>query len=192
MVSLSVLFLMCAKKKQEEVQPGVVFQVEEMQPFTYCAIEKIGSFDQQTDAWKVFMEEVAKQAIQPGDMIGVYFSDPSVVPTDSLVWDIGAIIPDSVVIAEPLKKKSWAFTSVVTKEYQGAFSRMDSTYAELMKSIADNGYKVCGPTIEQYLTAPTPDSTGQMGGQIKIIMPVEKIQAAESAPESDTTVQPVQ
>lgn len=190
-LSLSMLFLMCGKKKQETVLTETTFQVEEMQPFTYCAMEKTGSFEQQTEAWKIFLEELTKQNIPNGETVGVYFNDPKVVPVDSLSWDCGMIIPDSVVVTDPLKKKTWSFTSVVTKEYEGPLMSMDLAYEEINKSITDNGYKICGPSLEKFLTEPALDSTGQMAAKVKIIFPVEKIQV-DSAAAVDTTAKPVQ
>ena len=49
---------------------------------------------------------------------------------------------------------------------------MGAVYGEIMGWVKENGYFVCGPPLEFYLSQPEIDDAGGMSGTVEISFPV--------------------
>jgi effector-binding domain-containing protein len=167
-----------APEKTAEVPKEVPIQVKEIEPFIYCALEMNGSYDQHGTAFNNLFAVAGSQRI-PLDKapFGIYFSDPSNTPEEELKWEVGIEIPEGTELKRPLVAKKWDHTTVVSKIYTGAFTKeaIGAVYGELMGWVGENGYFVCGPSLERFLGEPEIDEQGGMSGTIEILIPVLKV-----------------
>lgn len=162
------------KNKKEE--PAI--HVREIEPFTYCALEMTGSYDQHAAAFQTLYGEAGKQGLEMSAVVfGIYRNDPEEVPPEKLLWEVGFPVPAGQKVEEPLKIKEWEHKLAVSKRYEGSFAEenMKALYAEMGEWIEKNGYVSAGPCMEKYLSMPVPDESGELTGSMKILMPVEKV-----------------
>ena len=194
MRSLSIIILVCvfitsfaavapaqeektAKKTAPEKTKEAPIQIKEIEPFTYCALEMKGSYDQHGIAFNNLFAVAGSQRL-PLDKapFGVYLSDPANTPEEELKWEVGFEIAEGTELKRPLVAKKWQHTTVVSKIYTGSFSEeaMSAVYGELMGWVKENGCFVCGPSLERFLSEPEFDEQGGMSGTIEIFIPVQK------------------
>lgn len=165
-------------EKTVEVPKEVPIQIKEIEPFTYCALEMKGSYEQHGIAFNNLYAVAGSQRL-PLDRapFGVYFSDPANTPEEELKWEVGIEIAEGTELKRPLVAKKWDHTTVVSKIYTGAFTEeaMGAVYGELMGWVKENNYFVCGPSLERFLGEPELDAEGGMSGTIEIFIPVLKV-----------------
>ena len=164
----------------EEVVEAI--RVIEIEPFTYCAVEMTGSYDQHGAGFNKLYEQAGIQNL-PTDVppFGIYLNNPNQTPVEELKWELGLIIPDTIEVKEPLKQKKWEFKQVATRMYEGAFGaeEMGQVYGEIYAWITKNAYTPAGPLMEKYLTEPEQNEDGEWVGQIEIWVPVETGQSIQ-------------
>ncbi len=151
-------------------------QVQEIEPYVYCAVEMTGSYDQHETAFQTLYEQAAMQGLDTNaGAFGIYFSDPSQTPEADLKWEIG-FKTDAEKVNKPLVLKKWQYTTIAVTEYEGSFSSEEFGLAhqKLFQWITENGYSPAGPTMETYLDMPTQNSDGEWVGKIRISLPVQK------------------
>ena len=167
-----------APEKTAEVPKEAPIQIKEIEAFTYCALEMKGSYGQHGIAFNNLYAVAGSQRL-PLDRapFGVYFSDPANTPEEELKWEVGFEIAEGTELKRPLVAKKWDHTTVVSKIYTGAFTEeaMGAVYGELMGWVGENGYFVCGPSLERFLSEPELDAQGGMSGTIEILIPVLKV-----------------
>lgn len=168
------------KKHEETVTENKhkepVIRVREIEPFTYCALEMTGSYDQHAAAFQTLYGEAGKQALEMSAVpFGIYWNDPEETPPEKLLWEIGFPVSADQKIEEPLKIKRWEYTLVVSKRYEGSFAEehMKALHAEMGEWIEKNGYAAAGPCMEKYLSMPVPDESGELTGSIEVLVPVQ-------------------
>ncbi len=166
-----------APEKTAEAPKEAPIQIKEVTPFTYCALEMKGSYNQHGIAFNNLFAVAGSQRL-PLDKapFGIYFSDPANTPEEELVWEVGFEIAEGTELKRPLVAKKWQHTTVVSKIYTGPFSEeaMSAVYGELMGWVKENGCFVCGPSLERFLSDPEFDEQGGMSGTIEIFIPVQK------------------
>jgi effector-binding domain-containing protein len=172
------------QEKTAEVPKDTPVQIKEIEPFMYCALEMKGSYDQHGIAFNNLYAVAGSQRL-PLDRapFGIYFSDPATTPEEELKWEVGFKLDEGTEVKRPLVAKQWEHTKLATKVYTGPFTEeaMGAVYGEMMGWIKDNGYFVCGPAIEYYLSEPEIDSEGGMSGTVEISFPV--IESKKQKPE---------
>lgn len=169
------------EKKPEQAKPAEAIQLKTVEPFFYCAIEAMGSFDQHGKVFGQLYSEAQTQGVVSNEApFGVYWNSPSDTPVEKLKWEVGFPIAEKKDLKEPLKLKKWEFTAMVTAEYTGPFDspEMGKLYGDLYSWIGKNQYTVFGPTMEKFLGMPAPDAQGKFSGHVQICIPVQK-QAAK-------------
>jgi effector-binding domain-containing protein len=166
-----------ASEKGTDIPKETPIQIKEIEPFTYCALEMKGSYDQHGIAFNNLYAIAGSQRL-PLDRapFGIYISDPASAPEEELEWEVGFEIDEGTELKRPLVAKNWPHTTLTSKIYTGSFSEeaMAAAYAEIMGWIQENGYSVCGPWLERFLSEPTIDAQGGMSGTIEILIPVKK------------------
>lgn len=134
-------------------------QLKEVTPFPYCYIAHKGPYTEIGDIVQRLMFTTRSRNIFPtGPMIGVYYNNPAVVNPDDLEWEIGFPIDAAVNISEPLKKKVWSITTVVSAIHRGAYEDTGKTIAKMAEWMEKKGLIQAGPVLERYLVNPTPDT----------------------------------
>ncbi len=151
-------------------------KLKKVEPFKYCALEMIGSYDRHEEAFKTLFAESSKQGIRmQGIMFGIYYSDPKKTPVDELKWEVGFSISGREKVRAPLIVKDWKFDRVASLTYEGEFSeeKMARVYSSIYNWIFGNGYVPSGPPMECYLDAPRKNESGFLVGKIEVMIPVE-------------------
>lgn len=144
--------------------------------FAYCALEMTGSYDQHQAAFEKLFADAMQQGIYGGTPFGVYWNSPADTPVEKLKWEVGFSVPAGQVVKEPLKLKTWKFTTMAVLDYSGEFEGegMTKAYGDVFKWIGEHGYKPAGPVMERYLNVPSPNEKGVLIGRVEITVPVEK------------------
>ncbi len=134
-------------------------QMKEVSPFSYCCIPHKGPFTEIENVIQKLMFTTQSRNIFPtGPMIGVYYNSPEIVKPDDLEWEIGFPIDVTLNVDEPLKKKVWNITNVVSAIHKGAYEDTGKTIAKMMEWMEKKGLVQAGPVLERYLVNPTPDT----------------------------------
>ncbi len=134
-------------------------QIKEVSPFSYVYVAHKGPYTDIEHVIGKLMEAIQSQNIFPaGPMIGVYYNSPEEVKPEELEWEIGFPISAQVNVTEPLKKKVWNFTSVVSSVHKGAYEETGQTIARMSEWMQEKGLIQAGPLLERYLTMPSPDT----------------------------------
>ena len=170
------------EQKETSVKPeekAVEFQIVEMDSFKYAAVEMTGSFEQHDVAFQTIYGEASMQGLG-ADWVpfGIYYNDPSSTPVDELKWEVGFALAGEHEVKAPLKVKTWGFTLLATRVYEGSFESeaMGNAYAELVGWTTTKGYQPAGPIMERFVSMPEQNAEGQWVGKLEIWMPVAKVQ----------------
>ncbi|MBN1479458.1 GyrI-like domain-containing protein [candidate division KSB1 bacterium] len=173
-ILLAVLLISLVAIADEEKKE---FEVKEIEPFWYCALDMKGSYDKHEEAFQTLYNEASVQGLG-ADFIafGIYYDDPSQVAPEDLTWELGFELEEKVELKEPLVLKKWDYTLVVSSMYEGVFSdeAFGAAHQKLFEWIGQNGYTPAGPMMEKFIAMPTQTSEGSWEGKINMVMPVQK------------------
>ena len=157
-----VLVFGCQKKQEaeQEVEIATTEQQEavsitEVTTFSYVCLPYTGSYENHETVIGALMEAASAQGFElTGPMLGVYYNSPMDTPADSLVWEIGFEVPDSMEVTEPLVVKKWLFTKVAKAMHTGPYETVDQTYPKVFEFIGKHSFMPAGPTMERFLSDP--------------------------------------
>lgn len=155
-----ILVFGCQKKQETEQQSVASKQQEAMaitdvSAFSYVCLPYTGSYENHEAVIGALMEAAATQGFEmTGPMLGVYYNSPADTPADSLVWEIGFQVPDSLEVSEPLVVKKWLFTRVAKAMHTGSYETVDQTYPKIFEFIGKQNMMPAGPTMERFLNDP--------------------------------------
>lgn len=164
-------------EKVEKTTDEGEIKLIESKPFYYCAIEMTGSYEQHPSAFMSLYSAAAQQSLPMDETpFGIYWNRPDGTPEEELKWDIGFAIPDDAEIKEPLKKKKWDYTHLLTAGFEGAYESLEmySVHAAMYEWAEKNGYEPAGPMMEKFLNTPMPNDKGEIIGKVEMIVPVVK------------------
>lgn len=134
-------------------------QLKEVSSFPYCYIPHKGPLTEIGNVIQKLMFTTRSRNIFPtGPMIGVYYNSPDEVKPEDLEWEIGFPVDAAVNVHEPLKKKVWNITTVVSAVHRGAYEETGKTIAKMLEWMEIKGLVQAGPVLEKYLVNPTPDT----------------------------------
>ena len=103
----------CEKKKES-------ICVIEIEPFSYCAVEMTGSYDQHGAAFGTLYQAAGTQSLDMTQIpFGVYYNNPNDTPEEELKWDIGFQVAEDTQLKEPLVLKKWEYTLLAKIGYEG-------------------------------------------------------------------------
>ena len=119
LIILSLVFA-CQKKQEAEQKTEVTITEEpesitisNVTPFSYVCLPYIGSYDSHEVVIGSLMEIASAQGFElVGPMLGIYYNSPMDTPEDSLVWEIGFEVPDSLEVSDPLVVKKWLVSGI--------------------------------------------------------------------------------
>lgn len=154
-----------------------VFQIQNITPFWYAAVECKGSYDQHASAFQTLYSEAGRQGIRPGIPFGIYYNSLATAQEAELQWEVGFALNDSMAVQAPLVLKKWAFPTIATVFYKGSFSdtTLSQLYQKLFVWIGEKGYELCGPFMEKFLAPPSPNEKGELVLQSQIMVPVREL-----------------
>ncbi len=134
-------------------------QIKEVSPFSYVYVAHKGPYTEIENVIGKLMQATQSRNIFPaGPMIGVYYNSPEEVKPEELEWEIGFPVSAEVNVTEPLKKKVWNNTSVVSAVHQGAYEETGNTISRMVEWMQEKGLIQAGPLLERYLTMSTPET----------------------------------
>lgn len=141
---------------QSTLKPGEIV-LQTIEPFSYVAVTRKGSFDQIPEAIGQLWEQMQAQNIAPtGPLIAIYHGDPA-LDAANLEFEIGFPVMDVVEIMEPpdkpalLAKKTWIFTTVAASLYVGPYDRAGEFILKMQDWIESKGCVRNGPVAERYM-----------------------------------------
>ncbi len=151
------------QKKQEAEQEVDIAATEEQQTvaitdvsaFSYVCLPYMGSYENHEAVIGALMEAASAQGFElVGPMLGIYYSSPMDTPADSLIWEIGFEVPDSLEVSEPLVVKKWVFTKVAKAMHTGPYETVEQTYPRIFEFIGKQNLMPAGPIMERFLSDP--------------------------------------
>lgn len=166
-----------APAKAEKTAAAEEIKLVETEPFSYCAVEMTGSYEQHPNAFMALYSGAAQQGLPMDQMpFGIYWNSPEETPEEELKWEIGFMVPGDAEIAAPLAKKKWEYTHHVTARFTGVYDspELQEFYGKIMAYAAKNGFEPAGPMMEKFLDSPEPDESGEFSGTVEIFFPVVK------------------
>jgi len=180
-ISIFVILLLvlgCQKKQEaeQEVEVATTEQQEavsiaDVSVFSYVCLPYTGSYENHETVIGALMEAASNQGFElTGPMLGVYYNNPEDTPADSLVWEIGFEVPDSMEVAMPLIVKKWLFTKVARVMHTGPYENVGETYPKIFEFIGKQSLMPAGPTMERFLS--DPQQVAEKDLQTEIWVPV--------------------
>lgn len=152
----------CQKKQEAEQEVDVAeteqqgsVAITKVAPFSYVCLPFTGSYDSHEVVIGSLMETASAQGFElVGPMLGIYYNSPMDTPEDSLVWEVGFEVPDSMEVAEPLVVKKWLFTKVAKAMHTGPYENVAETYPQIFEFIGKKNLMSAGPMLERFLSDP--------------------------------------
>lgn len=155
-----LLVLGCQKKQEAEQEAAMtekqeLVSITDVSSFSYVCMPYMGSYENHETVIGAFMQAASAQGFElTGPMLGVYYNSPMDTPADSLVWEIGFEVPESLQVAEPLVVKKWILTKVGKAIHTGSYETVDQTYTKIFEFIGKQNMMPAGPTMERFLSDP--------------------------------------
>jgi DNA gyrase inhibitor GyrI len=153
-------------------------ELVEIEPFSYAAVEMMGSYEQHGKAFMKLYTAAGQQGIPARTTapFGIYWNTPNDAAEEDLKWEIGIPVPDGKEVAAPLVLKKWEHTTVVQRDFEGAIEgdELQAVYFAIFEWIEANGYELAGPMLERFLNMSTPNEKGETIGKVQIVFPVQK------------------
>jgi DNA gyrase inhibitor GyrI len=178
---MALCFVAAAQEKKEPaVTAGVTtaadsVRLSKVEPYSYCALEMRGSFDQHGSAFQNLYQQAGMQGLPMNAVsFGIYWNSPQDTPVDSLKWELGLALPEAKTLTAPLVLKKWEFPLVASLIFDGVYGSeaQNAAYGKVFAWIGRNGYKPAGPLMEKFVGMPTQDANGQFSGKVEIVIPV--------------------
>ena len=136
--------------------------IKEVIPFVYCSIHHEGPYTEISNIIGMLMQTSRSQNIFPaGPIFGIFHNAPGEVQSSELEWEIGFPVTVQVSPQLPLRKQQWTYSLVASAFHKGPYEESNQTYTKIFKWMEVNNYVQAGPTMEKYLTAPTPGTKPQ-------------------------------
>lgn len=171
-VVILVLALSCQKKPEPEQEVVTTekpepISIADVSTFSYVCFPYMGSYKNHEKVIHEFMQAATAQGFEmSAPMLGIYYNSPMDTPEDSLVWEIGFGVPDSLVVSHPLVVKKWTFTKVAKAIHTGPYETVDQTYPKIFEFIGKENMIPAGPTMERFLSDPQQVPPEQMKTEI--------------------------
>lgn len=132
-------------------------------------IKHIGHVEEMGMIIGKLMELIYKNNIQVlGGPFSIYYTDPSMVNPDEMVYDIAIPIAENVKIEDnEVKVKTLPETHVIATIHKGDYKNLNETYQGVWNYIVENKYEASGPPLEIYLNSPEDVSQDELLTEIQ-------------------------
>jgi len=146
-----VLTQLGCEKKVEEKKPYEIL-TKTTEKITICYLEHVGSYDRVGALFGQLGEYAAKKELA-GEMVGIYYDDPAIVPAEGLRSEIGIVVPEGFMPDSGYGVQEIPAQKVVYAILKGPYTEIAKEYPYIVKWMEDKGYKRNGPVMEIYLEA---------------------------------------
>lgn len=153
-------------------------RVNKVEPYSYCALEMRGSFDQHGAAFQNLYQQAGMQGLPMTAVpFGIYWNSPQDTPVDSLKWELGFALPEARTLAAPLVLKKWEFPLQAVLTFEGVYGSEAQAAAtrKLFEWAGKNGYRPAGPMMERFVTMPAQTADGGYSGKVEMVIAVAPV-----------------
>jgi DNA gyrase inhibitor GyrI len=175
LVSIGLLGIVTAQEKTQPAAAADSVRLSKVEPYSYCALEMRGSFDQHGAAFQNLYQQAGMQGLPMTAIpFGIYRNSPLETPVDSLKWELGFALPEARTLAAPLVLKKWEFPLVAVLTFEGVYGSeaQNAANGKLFEWVGKNGYRPAGPMMEKFVTMPAQTADGGFSGRVEMIIPV--------------------
>jgi AraC family transcriptional regulator len=137
----------CGKRVEKKPYDILIKNTEKM---TIVYLEHTGSYDQMESVFGQLGGYAAQNGIA-GNMVGIFYDDPSVIRAESLRSEIGFVIPDGFMPDSGYGIQTIPARKVVYAILKGPYDKIAGEYDYIKEWIAKKGYKMNGAVTEIYL-----------------------------------------
>ena len=139
----------CGKKVEKKPYEILIKTTEKM---TVLYLEHVGPYDQVGPLCAQLGQHAAVKGLA-GNMVGIYYDDPDMVPAESLRSEVGIVVPEGTMPDSGYGVQEIPAQKVVYAVFKGPYEEIAREYPYIMKWMGEKGYKMSGPVIEIYLEA---------------------------------------
>jgi AraC family transcriptional regulator len=147
-LSVFVLSQMGCHKKAEEKGYEILTKTADKMTIVY--VEHRGSYDQLEGAFGKLAAYAEEKGLA-GNVVGLYYDTPGIVPEESLRCDLGIQVKEGFEPDSGYLVKEIPAHQVVYAIMRGPYEKIALEYASIMKWAEEKGYKKTGPVTEIYL-----------------------------------------
>jgi AraC family transcriptional regulator len=138
----------CEKNAEEEKSYDILTKTADKMTLVY--LEHTGPYDRMGDVFARIGEYAAAKELT-GDVIGIYFDDPAVVPGEKQRSQIGIVVPEGIMPDSGLSLQEIPEQMVVYAILKGPYGEIANEYPHIMQWAEKKGYSISGPLMEIYL-----------------------------------------
>lgn len=167
---LILVIVGCQKQQENEAAAKLTDRdpqcaIVEISPFSYVCLPYHGNRNHHA-AVEAFRTAAAEQGFELANtMLAIYELRPG-QESDSITWEIGFVVPESLVVMEPLSVKKWNFTRVVQATHHGPMSQLDQIYPKIFKFVKHHHLTMVGPVVERFPAIPTASDSTELTTEI--------------------------
>jgi AraC family transcriptional regulator len=165
-LGFSLLILSGCGRKAEEKKPYQIL-TKTTQKMTIVYLEHVGLYDQMGELFAQ-LGEYGTQKQLAGQILGIYYDDPLVVPAASLRSELGMVVPEGFEPDSGYKVKELPAQKVVYAVIKGPYAEIANEYPYIFKWIEEKGHKPAGPKREIYLKAGPDVPADQLVTEVQI------------------------
>lgn len=147
---LGLIYSGCCKNAEEE--KSYDFRTKTADKMTIVYLEHTGPYDRMSDVFARIGEYAAAKELT-GDMVGIYFDDPTVVPGEKQRSQIGIAVPESTIADSGIHVLEIPEQKVVYAILRGPYGEIANEYPYIMQWAKKKGYSISGPLMEIYWEA---------------------------------------
>jgi AraC family transcriptional regulator len=159
----------CAKKAQEKKSYQI--RMKNTDAMTLVYLDYTGPYDRMGDVFARVGEYAAKKGLA-GDIVGIYFDDPTQVPAERLKARVGITVPQGTVPDSGFGVEEIPAQEVVYAIMKGPYDEIAEEYPHIMQWAKEKGYQMTGPLMEVYLEAGPDVPPQQLVTEVRI--PIRK------------------
>ncbi len=171
MLILVIMIVGCQKDQEQtvvikQVEPETTCVIIEILPFSYVCLSFQSVFQDYRAAIDTFRAVASRQGFELADtMLAVHYHLPD-QKLDSASWEIGFVVPESLVVMEPLSVKKWNFNKVVQASYRGPADKMDTIYPHVSKFMKSHRLTAAGQVVERFPANPSSNDPNAFAAEI--------------------------
>jgi beta-lactamase regulating signal transducer with metallopeptidase domain/effector-binding domain-containing protein len=156
--------------RPDQGYPGLESTIKEIAPMTAIVLPMQGSHAQHPQAQARLDEYIRTNKIKTtGPQFGRYFSDPSKVPPQLYIWEVGYPVKNEIEVEAPFEVRHIEETKVASAIMQGPHE-YEYPWGVLIIQMILKGYIPSGPAMEIWSGDPT--KTGPHGPNVEMQIPV--------------------
>jgi AraC family transcriptional regulator len=155
----------CEKEMEQEKSYQIMIKTTEKMTIVY--LEHMGPYDQMGELFAQLGKYGAQKQLA-GQILGIYYDDPQVVPPTSLRSELGMIVTEGFEPDSGYKVKELPGQKVAYAVLKGPYAEIANEYPYIYKWIEEKGYKPAGPLREIYLKAGPDVPSDQLLTEVQI------------------------